>query len=262
MSNTTTCTICPEGDNEIPNEMFAEHLALLHADDPQVGFTEIHIQVPADMDPALRPLINEVVGHAVLPLAQKVQTLTERAQTAFMAGFREGFTGAVVLIEEGLVKLADELDAPTLMAKTPEERESRAIAYGLHRAAKFTRQEVASMRDGTTDVMTPSEIVHVLNGLQQPDWSTWQFAVCVAPGTHTFDELTLTMVEKPSTWPFVLGEIVIVDADGMEVFGKRRPVTTSGVPFEYTKNLEKAHERRRQVFDALPTGAPTEKDQA
>lgn len=242
-----TCPICPTGDDEVPSEMMTEHLRLIHGDDPRIRMIPLDIHVPDGLDREQADMVMHMIGSAIEPLVARIAYLEDRCRSAFTAGYRDGWAGAVEHTDEIASKLIAECDQPGRI--TPVDT-YRNIAYGVHKVQQAAREITLKVRDETPDTVTPAEIVHVLNGLEQPDWGDLEYAVAVAPADQTFDYQKRAMVDKRSWFPFSQGEILIVKSDGREPFGERRHVRKWGVQFEYTKDLHEAQTIRLRVVDA------------
>lgn len=234
-----TCALCPDEDNQIPDEMFVEHMMLIHQ---QVDIRMVPIKAPPGATSEEAERWTQAIMESFGPVLHKLAVLEEKAYGSFAAGFKDGWEESLHRAVGSIDALAEEHEQPGASDMT------RASAHGLRQAAGAMRH---LLNDGVEDipkVVSQNDIVTVLNGLEPVDYSELRVAVACKPADMHFDYKKQAMVEGESWFPFTQGEIVLINSEGREPFGECRHTGKWGIQFEDFQTLREAMKRRAELL--------------
>jgi hypothetical protein len=89
-------------------------------------------------------------------------------------------------------------------------------------------------------IPTAEQILYVLNGCETPDLESLEFCVITGGYGHDLRGEKLAVGEEANYWPFVRGELLVLNEWGRETFGEGRKPSKWSVEVFETKDYDAA----------------------
>lgn len=226
-----TCQMCPKDDNQVPNEMYLEHVQLMHR---EVSINTMHIEAPENATEEEVERWGPSVLQAMKPLIERIGDLEKKAFGAFTAGYKDGH-------EDALRRAAE-----CLRSRAKQETEP-LLELGMRRCADHLITHTDENHIDLPGMISANDVLLIMNQGNPIDYSAFQIHVATAPAPMSVDVATQTTNDTETWWPFEQGEIVVTDSEGREPFGQERHIHKHGVTFEKMSSLHEAIARRAQI---------------